>query len=152
MRINFNLIMIRYVVCIPEEEEDMWHVYNLLQEGDHIRASTMRKVITESATGSTGANKVRTTLTVQIESIDYDFDACMLRVKGKNIEENQYVKMGQYHTLDIELNRKFTLSKDEWDSYLLERLDMACDPTKNADLAAIVMNEGSFHSVHFTIN
>ena len=133
-------------MLIPEEDEDMWHVYNLLQEGDGIRASTLRKVVTESATGSTGANKVRTMLTVAIESIDYGFDGCMLRVKGKNVEENQYVKMGQYHTLDIELNRKFTLSKEEWDTYSLDRLDVACDPTKSADLAAIVMSEGSVHS------
>lgn len=132
----------RYVVLIPEEDEDMWHVFNLLQEGDSIRASTLRKVVTESATGSTGASKVRTTLTISIESIDYDFDACMLRVKGKNIAENQYVKMGQYHTLDIELNRKFTLSKEEWDTYSLDRLELACDRGKTADLAAIVMSEG----------
>ncbi|KAH9502033.1 hypothetical protein DERF_012833 [Dermatophagoides farinae] len=129
-----------YVVLIPEEEEDMWHLYNILQEGDRIRA-----IITESATGSTGANKIRTTLTIQIESIDYDFDACMLRVKGKNVAENQYVKLGQYHTIDIELNRKFTQWKEEWDSYSMERMEIACDPMKNADLAAIVMNEGIAH-------
>lgn len=81
-------------------------------------------------------------LTISIETIDYDFDGCLLRVKGKNIEENQYVKMGQYHTLDIELNRKFTLRKPEWDTYSLDRLELACDPTKSADLAAIVMDEG----------
>ncbi|KPM08303.1 eRF1, BTB, and Kelch domain containing protein [Sarcoptes scabiei] len=127
------------------EKEDIWHVYNLIQEGDTIRASTMRKIITESATGSTGANKVRTTLTISVESIDYDFEACMLRVKGKNVEENQYVKMGQYHTIDIELNRKFTLSKQEWDVYALERLDLASDPAKSADLGAVIMNEGIAH-------
>lgn len=132
-----------HVVLIPEEKEDIWHVYNLIQEGDTIRASTMRKIITESATGSTGANKVRTTLTISVESIDYDFEACMLRVKGKNVEENQYVKMGQYHTIDIELNRKFTLSKQEWDVYALERLDLASDPAKSADLGAVIMNEGN---------
>lgn len=122
----------------------MWHVYNLLQEGDNLRASTLRKVVTESGTGTTAASKVRTMLTISVESIDYDFEGCMLRVKGKNVEENQYVKLGQYHTLDIELNRKFTLRKEEWDLYAIHRLELACDPSKSADLAAVVMDEGRF--------
>ena len=32
--------------------------------------------------------------------------------------------MGAYHTLDLELNRKFTLGKLEWDSVSLERIGM----------------------------
>lgn len=130
------------MVLVPNEDEDMWHVYNLLQVGDRIKASTLRKVVSESATGTTGATKVRTTLTIAVETIDYDFEGCVLRLKGKNVEENQYVKMGQYHTLDIELNRKFTLHKEEWDVYSIDRLEMACDPSRSADLGAIVMNEG----------
>lgn len=38
--------------------------------------------------------------------------------------------MGAYHTLDLEINRKFTLTKPEWDSVSLERVDIACDPTQ----------------------
>ena len=53
--------------------------------------------------------------------------------------------MGAYHTLDLELNRKFTLTKQEWDSIALERMEQACDPTQSTDLAAIVMQEGIAH-------
>ncbi|GIY26527.1 protein pelota [Caerostris darwini] len=133
------------VTLIPEDPEDMWHAYNLLAEGDTLKSTTIRKVTTESATGSTGSNRIRTTLTVRVEDIDFDTQACMLRVKGRNIQENQYVKMGAYHTLDLELNRKFTLSKACWDSIALERIDMACDPSQHADLAAVVMQEGLAH-------
>ena len=30
------------VTLMPEEAEDMWHTYNLLQMGDSLRASTIR--------------------------------------------------------------------------------------------------------------
>lgn len=133
------------VVLIPEESEDMWHAYNLIAEGDSVRSTTIRKVQTESSTGSSSSNRVRTTLTISVENIDFDTQACMLRLKGRNIEENQYVKMGAYHTLDLELNRKFSLRKHEWDSVSLERIDMACDPTKSADVAAVIMQEGLAH-------
>ena len=52
-----------------------------------------RKVQNETATGSVSVNKVRTTLTIRVETIDYDTQACVLRVKGRNIRENQYVKV-----------------------------------------------------------
>ncbi|KAG8182221.1 hypothetical protein JTE90_002652 [Oedothorax gibbosus] len=133
------------VTLVPEEPEDMWHAYNLVGEGDTLRSTTIRKVTTESATGSTASNRIRTTLTIQVEDIDFDTQACMLRVKGRNIQENQYVKMGAYHTLDLELNRKFTLVKACWDSIALDRIDLACDPTQHADLAAVVMQEGLAH-------
>lgn len=38
--------------------------------------------------------------------------------------------MGAYHTIDLELNRKFTLMKEEWDSIDLGRIEMATDPTQ----------------------
>ncbi|TMW54481.1 hypothetical protein DOY81_000473 [Sarcophaga bullata] len=133
------------VVLIPEESEDMWHAYNLIAEGDSVRSTTIRKVQNETATGSSTSSRIRTTLTITVESIDFDTQACVLRLKGRNIEENQYVKMGAYHTLDLELNRKFELRKPEWDSIALERIEMACDPTQSADVAAVVMQEGLAH-------
>lgn len=133
------------VSLVPEEPEDMWHAYNLIAEGDSVRSTTIRKVQNETATGSSTSSRVRTTLTIAVESIDFDTQACVLRLKGRNIEENQYVKMGAYHTLDLELNRKFELRKPEWDTIALERIDMACDPTQSADVAAVVMQEGLAH-------
>eukprot|EP00095_Tigriopus_kingsejongensis_P002917 snap_masked-scaffold336_size202805-processed-gene-1.26 protein:Tk02917 transcript:snap_masked-scaffold336_size202805-processed-gene-1.26-mRNA-1 annotation:"GG10049" len=133
------------LTLIPEETEDMWHVYNLIAEGDRVRASTIRKVTTESSTGSTTSTRVRTTLTIQVENIDFDTQACMLRLKGRNVSENAHVKMGAYHTLDVETNRKLSLEKPEWDSIHLERIELATDPAKHAEVAAIIMQEGLAH-------
>lgn len=83
----------RSVVLMAEEPEDMWHAYNLIAEGDNVRATTIRKVQNETATGSSSSSRVRTTLKISVESIDFDTQACVLRLKGRNIEENQYVKV-----------------------------------------------------------
>jgi protein pelota len=51
--------------------------------------------------------------------------------------------MGQYHTLDLELNRQFTLLKPGgWDSVAKETLAEALRPESGDDLAAVVMQEG----------
>ena len=86
-------------------------------------------------------------MTLDVEDIEYDHQGCKLRVKGRNIEENEFVKMGAYHTIDIEANRKFTLAKTEWDTVALERIEIATDPSKTADVAAVTMQEGWFFIV-----
>ena len=58
-----------------------------------------RRVQTESSTGSVSSNKVRTTLTIQVEGVEYDTQACVLRIKGRNVQENQYVKVCELITL-----------------------------------------------------
>ena len=50
--------------------------------------------------------------------------------------------MGAYHTIDLELNRPFTLKKREWDIISLNRIDEACDIATKADIAAVVLQEG----------
>lgn len=133
------------VTMTPDEPEDMWHAYNLISAGDSLRSTTVRKVTQESATGSSTSSRVRTMLTISVEDTHFDTQACALRVKGRNIQENQYVKMGAYHTLDLELNRKFTLAKQIWDCIALDRIELACDVARSADVAAVVMQEGLAH-------
>lgn len=96
-KINLKFTIFRSISLIPEESEDMWHAYNLIAEGDAVTASTVRKVQTESSTGSSTSNRVRTTLTIRVETIDFDTQACVLRLKGRNIVENQYVKVSYYN-------------------------------------------------------
>ena len=35
------------VTLVPEEMEDMWHIYNLIAVGDYVRASTIRQELSE---------------------------------------------------------------------------------------------------------
>ncbi len=131
-----------YVTLVPEDSEDMWHMYNLLQKGDELKASTVRRVVSESMTGSTEKSTVHLTLTVVVEEIEFDVQVCKLRVNGRNLTENKFVKLGAYHTIDLELNRPFTLTKTEWDLIALERVQSATNVTNKAEIAAVVMQEG----------
>lgn len=72
----------------------MWHSYNLIQPGDTLKASTLRYVVSESHTGSTSKDSLRMMLAIAVESVEFDVQVCMLRVNGRNVEENKHVKMG----------------------------------------------------------
>ncbi|KAL9125955.1 MAG: hypothetical protein Q9217_004915 [Psora testacea] len=127
----------------PEEPEDMWFTYNLIREGDLLRASALRRVTTESATGSTSSTRVHMNLAISVTALDFDMQAAQLHVSGRIIEETKYTKVGQFHTLDLELNRSFILEKKEgWDSVAKALVREACDPVKSADVWAVVMQEG----------
>ena len=135
-----------FVTLYPEEPEDMWHAYNLIRPGDLLNASAIRRVTTESATGSTSSQRVHTYLSIRVRSLDFDAQAGQLHVSGQIATENRYTKIGQYHTLDIELLRNFTLTKDSdassWDSIALKQLEEATDPNRGAEAIAVIMQEG----------
>ena len=120
-----------------------WHAYNLIRPTDLLRASAIRKIVTESSVGSRSTERVHMTLTIRVEKLDFDPQAGQLHVSGRVVEENKHVKLGGYHTLDLELQRNFTLEKAEgWDSVALEMLREAIDQDARAQLWAVIMHEG----------
>eukprot|EP00605_Chrysophyceae_sp_TOSAG23-4_P002915 GSChrysophyteH1.ASY1.ANO1.3210.1 assembled CDS len=129
----------------PQEADDMYHLFNLIAQGDEVEASTMRNVTYETKTGSVSKERVRLTLRLGVERVEFDGEQSTLRVSGKNVKENDHVKMGQYHTLTLETGRPFTIFKEEWDTVYMSRVEESSDTAAKAEIAAIVMQEGLAH-------
>lgn len=147
MQIKRNQINVRdhsgSATLYPEEPEDMWHAYNLIRPGDILRASAVRRVTTESATGASSSHRVQITLTIKVTATDFDPAAGQLHVSGQVSEENKHVAMGSFHTLDLELHRNFTLEKaDGWDSVAIQILRDSAKTDQRAQIWAVVMQEG----------
>jgi len=134
------------IVVVPEEEEDLWHLYNLVQRGDSIKTGTFRKIKTESKTGSVSTKRMFMVIKLQILQINYYYGEesadIGLLLKGKNIEESRFMQIGQMHTIKVELNHPVTIYKNNWDKLHMRILDEAADPTSSADIAALTMDEG----------
>ncbi|BDD59883.1 hypothetical protein MPDQ_006826 [Monascus purpureus] len=143
------------VTLCPEEPEDMWHAYNLIRPGDLLRASAIRRVTTTQDTGSTTSSRVHLTLEIRVKNLDFDPQSSQLHVSGQIVNETPHTKIGQFHTLDLELNRNFTLVKEVgasgegvgWDSIAIEMLKDAVDESgrRRAEAVAVVMQEGIAH-------
>ncbi|PSS19530.1 Protein PELOTA like [Actinidia chinensis var. chinensis] len=135
------------VKMLPEEAEDLWLAYNLIAKGDTVLALTYRKVIREAdgesaSRGRSYSERVKLTLEIKTESVDYDKDGSVLRVQGKNVLKNEHVKFGAFHTLEIELLRTFELRKKVWDLLSLEQVASCMDPSASADLVVVLLQEG----------
>jgi len=118
-----------------------------------------RRVTNTSATGSVESHRVRLDLSLQVSRVHFSPAAsssntasggvapqgtAMLQISGKCISENPFVKMGAFHTLDIETNRDIKITKAEWDTISLERVTDACIEGRGAEVGAIVCGEGTF--------
>jgi protein pelota len=134
-----------FVSLLPTTPEDLWHTYNLLQTGDRIRCTTLRKVNKESSTGSVTSTKVRMNLTIEVTKVEFFKDSLEVRISGPNSAESAHVRMGAFHTLTLEMDRQFSIEKQCWDQIYLDRIEEACNPERGADIAAVVMSGGLAH-------
>jgi protein pelota len=139
-----------------DQKPHQWHAYNLIVPGDLLYATAIRRVTTTAAsTGSTSSSRVRLTLEIRVKNLDFDPQNSQLHVSGQIVNETPHTKIGQHHTLDLELNRQFTLEKGSgqdgegsgWDSVAVEALKDAVDEGGNrrAEAVAVVMQEGLAH-------
>ena len=128
-----------------------WHAYNLIRPADLLTASAIRRVTTETAsTGATSSQRVHTNLTIRVKSLDFDPQAAQVHVSGQIAIENKYTKIGQHHTLDLELSHNFTLEKviegknggEGWDSVARAQLEEAIDQSRGTEIIAVVLQEG----------
>ena len=134
-----------FVSLLPNTPEDLWHTYNLLQKGDKVRCTTLRKVNKESSTGSVTSSKVRMNLTIEVTKLEFFKDSLEVRISGPNVAESAHVRMGAFHTLTLELDRQFSIEKECWDQIYLDRIQEACNPEQGAEIACVVMSGGLAH-------
>lgn len=111
-----------------ECDEDVWHLYNVLEVSDLITASTTRRE--EKAADkirAERADKKRMTLGIRVEKIE--FSDSEMRLKALGIIETGAQDLGQHHTLIFEPGETLRISKERWKSSQLGRLERAVDDT-----------------------
>lgn len=128
------------------EPEDMWHANNLISVGDVVHAPAFRKVTTTTATGSTIGKSVRINLSIKVKSTFFDPLASELKVSGTVVNENEWVSVGQHHTITLKYEKadiKFSIWKSAgWDSVALQTLREALSEDRPEAIVAVVMQEG----------
>jgi protein pelota len=126
--------------------EGIWHLYNLIAVGDTIRTKTVRKVVREGAAGA-GSTSLKRTFTLSLlVTAPPEYDAKgILRVSGKNQSQCDDVPLQAYHTSEIMYDppQDFKLYKQEWSNLDSQRLREACAEETRADVAAVLMQNGS---------
>ncbi len=106
-----------------ENADDLWHLHNLILPGDLVRASTYRRedVKADKVRPERG-EKVRVTLTIRVEGVDFQAFSDRLRITGVIVEGPQ--DLGRHHTLNIGVEDVLSILKT-WRSHELRRIEEA---------------------------
>src|SRR3569833_1335179 len=110
-----------------------------------VKAHAIRRVAEYTSTGASRSSRVHMELLIRVKSTFFDPATSSLQVSGAiRGGGGDGVSAGQHHTLDLELNRPFTLWKqDGWASVSREMLQNALRGDRAGAVAAVVMDEVS---------
>lgn len=115
-----------FVKVIPETLDDLWHLYNIIYEGDEVYARTTREIKPAEEYARPGhGQRISVLLGVEVEKIGWDKLLGRLRVHGIIREGPETVPMGAHHTINIGLNKPLTIVKKKWARHHIERLERA---------------------------
>ncbi|KAK9093671.1 hypothetical protein Scep_025140 [Stephania cephalantha] len=137
------------ITFAADGSDDLWILYNMIKQGDHVSSETSRKLYQNNAKTAT---RVRMNMSIKVMAIDYDKEASTLRVRGKTVscDVGGGAASGTFHTIEIKPNLPFDLTKKVWDSGAMELLKQCCSGCSNGEqveLAVVLMQE-STASVH----
>jgi len=127
MKIVFKDMKNGEIKVVPENMDDIWHLYNIVEEGDLVRAVTFRTddKSSDDQIRSKKTQKKRMKLGIHVTEVKFHEFSDRLRIHGKIVEGPQ--DLGSFHTINItsEDMNGFSIVKKEWKNHDLDRLEEA---------------------------
>ncbi len=126
-----------------DNSEDLWYLSNIIQEGDTIKGSTVRKIKVGGEEKSESFKK-RIFISLNTEKIEFSQSADALRITGTITEAPEEISRGSHHTLQVEINDTIVIEKQKWLSYQIEKLREASETKTPLILLCIFDREEAF--------
>ena len=111
---------------LPENLDDLWVLYNVIQPGDYVKARTTREMSVEGARRKR-SRRVSAVLGLEVKRVTWDRVLNRLRVLGVVREAPEELEaLGKHHTIDVAVGSPVLVRKAEWPSHMLEQIKRAC--------------------------
>ncbi len=138
MRITEKNLHQGYVKVIPDSQDDLWHLYNVITKGDEAYAFSSRAIKTDSETSRPkSGERVSAFMGVKVENVGWDKFLGKLRIHGTILEAPDPIPPGAHHTITVGLNQPLTIVKKSWPKHMLDRLERATENEKPLLIVAI---------------
>lgn len=108
---------------IPHNSDDIYHLSSTIAPNDKVSSQTTRKV---SLDGGKTQQKKFLWLEIKVVSVETDLDVGVMYVKGKTCTENEFVRIGSHHTIDITIGNEFQIYKSEWKNAQITKIKECC--------------------------
>lgn len=106
------------VETIPENEDDLWILYTVIEKGDLVSARTSREIkLGDKST------RVSMDITIRVERVEYESFTDRVRIHGVVIDApEEYGVKGKHHTISISPGTKLVIWKNKWLEHQLDRI------------------------------
>jgi len=130
------------ITLLPEDPDDFWALRQVLECGDLVKSLTFRSPEnTSDKIRPESRSKEPVVLTIEIDSVEYQDFSGRLRVSGLVVGgKEDYI--GRHHTINLEENKKITITKDQWKKDQVERLEEATAHSEMPEIAILSIEEG----------
>jgi protein pelota len=138
LRIQEKNLRQGFVKVIPDSQDDLWHLYNVIYRDDEVYAYSSRAIKTDTeASRPKSGERVSAFMGVKVESVAWDKFLGKLRVHGIIIHAPDIIPTGAHHTISVGLNQPVTIVKPDWQKHALDRLQRASETEKPLLIIAI---------------
>ncbi len=124
--------------------DDLWTLYNVVGPDDLVVSRTTRRVrVGDDDARKQDSFRKPMTLKIKVEDVNFHSFSNRVRIKGTILEgPSEYISLGSYHTINIEVGDSLTIIKDTWPKYLLNRLKEAEKAGKSPIALLVTIEDG----------
>ncbi|ADI32669.1 mRNA surveillance protein pelota [Staphylothermus hellenicus] len=130
-----------YLKILPEDQDDLWALYNIIKPLDRVTATTTRDVKHGEISSS---RRIPMTLTIEVRTLEFQPFTERLRIRGVVVEgPERYGVKGHYHTLNIDPGKPLVIWKEKWGRNELEIISRFTSRKQKVLLAAFDYDEAA---------
>lgn len=128
------------IKLLPQTIDDLWHLYNLVDERDLVFASTYRRKEDKSdKLRPERIEKVRMRLGLRVQKVEFHESEDLLRILG--VIEQGPQDIGEHHTLMLSPGEDVTIIKPEWKTQHFDRIKRAIASSEKASLFFVAIED-----------
>lgn len=143
-----------FYTLLPENEEDLWFLFNVIKMGDCIKLKIKRKIQEQTMTGLTKTNKKYVLAKLEVLDVDFDYDnkGTSLYCKTKVINGNDYLETGQMQSVDVAIYFPITVYKTFWDQICVSFIEESLQCNEKSDIGVLLIEDGLANAYYMKSN
>lgn len=143
-----------FYTLLPENEEDLWFLFNIVKAGDYIKLKIKRKIQEQTMTGLTKTNKKYVMAKLEVLDVDFDYDnkGTSLYCKTRVVNGNDYLETGQMQSVDVSLLFPVTVYKSFWDDICVNFIQESLKCNEKSDIGVFLIEDGLANAYYMKSN
>ncbi len=128
------------VSLVAETVNDLHFILKIIKKGDRVRTRSFRKI----KVNETDSERKSMVIEIEVEKIELIEDSKSIKLLGRITKaDDSLVQLHSYHSLEIELNKAFDITKSEWNKIYLKVIEKAVKESSKALFTVLLIDEHS---------